>query len=141
MLSRRRGRCLPVSAGDSGLSSSSSPPSSVAVFHQLAGDPITHIFRRRRSRCSLMCALAGRQPKRKMMGDMGCCLPACLRAIRRRSPLAACSLSLCPSGVYWYYTLWERKRDRDGDREMGSRWKGDGGGTAHFIKHRYTQHG
>lgn len=139
MLSRRRGRCLPVSAGDSGLSSSSSPPSSVAVFHQLAGDPITHIFRRRRSRCSLMCALAGRQPKRKMMGDMGCCLPA--RYQEEVATSCLLPLSLCPSGVYWYYTLWERKRDRDGDREMGNRWKGDGGGTAHFIKHRYTQHG
>lgn len=44
------------------------------------------------------------------MGDMGCCLPAC--PARYQEEVATCYYSLCPSGVYWYYTLWERESVR-----------------------------
>lgn len=74
------------------------------------------------------------------MGDMGCCLPACLPA-RYQEEVATCyySLSLPEWGILVLYTLGERvcAIERRGRR------KGDagGGGSTHFIKHRYTQHG
>lgn len=65
---------------------SSSSAAGVVVFHQLAGDPITHIFRR----CS---ALMGRYGLR----------------YQELFP------SLCPSGVYWtLYTLGEKETERGG---------------------------
>lgn len=67
---------------------SSSSAAGVVVFHQLAGDPITHIFRRR-------C----------------CCSDGPIRAALS----GAVSLSLCPSRVYWtLYTLGEKETEGGG---------------------------